>query len=365
MSRHLRLSHTTCQCFWRCPVPSCPMWFASELYGNDHLEQIHNFSEGRGYSFYECLHKFGLEWFGRCSFFDQRNTTSQALWMDLALARKTSQELHNDYVITSSPDFGSLRKLFRAAVRELVHAYIDYPHSKVDTHSAFSACDQIRQDIADSPRGHRRTSPVDWAEDFPIVELPPPLTITSATSPLPVVQTLVRSLTPNNRSLSLLQTGPGEHVQLHVPQSRGAVSNISIASTDLLSHVKPLPMDQLIIHDIQAVCSWADNTQSELFAVARRNLTSLTRYLDVHDAHLAACDGGLDDHIPLMTVETFPRAAGGIQSALAEVDPLTDGMDAVTPTGSLDFLGPGRKLGQCVPARSTLILTICLCPWRA
>ena len=38
MSRHLRLSHTTCQCFWRCPVPSCPAWFASELYGKDHLE---------------------------------------------------------------------------------------------------------------------------------------------------------------------------------------------------------------------------------------------------------------------------------------------------------------------------------------
>ena len=119
MSRHLRLSHTTCQCFWRCPVPSCPMWFASELYGKDHLEQIHNFSEGRGYSFYECLRKFGLEWFGRHSFFDQRNTTGQALWMDLVLARKT---------VTSSPDFGSLRKFFRAAVRELVHAYIDYPH---------------------------------------------------------------------------------------------------------------------------------------------------------------------------------------------------------------------------------------------
>ena len=32
MSRHLRLSHTTCQCFWRCPVPSCLTWFASELY---------------------------------------------------------------------------------------------------------------------------------------------------------------------------------------------------------------------------------------------------------------------------------------------------------------------------------------------
>ena len=61
MSRHLRLSHTSCQCFWRCPVPSCPMWFASELNGKDHLERIHNFTEGRGYSFYDCLRQFGLE----------------------------------------------------------------------------------------------------------------------------------------------------------------------------------------------------------------------------------------------------------------------------------------------------------------
>ena len=41
MSRHLRLSHTTCQYFWRCPVSSCPAWFASELYGKDHLEEVH------------------------------------------------------------------------------------------------------------------------------------------------------------------------------------------------------------------------------------------------------------------------------------------------------------------------------------
>ena len=86
-------------------------------------------------------------------------------------------------------------------------------------------------------------------------------------------------------------------------------------------------MDQLILHDTQTVCSWPNNAWSELFAVARRdiavarrNLTSLTRYIDMHDAHLAACDGGLDDRIPLMTVETFPRAIGGIQSALDVAD---------------------------------------------
>ena len=131
MSRHLRLSPTVCQCFWRCQVPTCPMWFASELNGKDHLERIHNFTEGRGYSFYDCLWKFGLEWFGRRSFFDQREETGQALWMDLALARYSGQELHNNYVLTTSPAFGNLRKLFRAAIRDLVLAYNDYPGASV------------------------------------------------------------------------------------------------------------------------------------------------------------------------------------------------------------------------------------------
>ena len=311
MSWHLRLSHTTCQCFWRCPVPSYPTWFASELYGKDHLEEIHKFSEGRGYSYHEYLRRFGPEWFGRRSFFDQRGTTGQALWMDLALARKAGQELHNDHVITSGPEFGSLRGFFRAAVRELVRAYIDYPHPRGRGHNTSFSCSSIRQDITDTP----------------VMSMPPPLTFTSSTPTPPVVQTPVRSLTPNNRSLSFLQTAPGDDVQVHNPQHRGAVASISIASTDLLLHVEPLPMYQLILHYTQTVCGWPSSVRSELFAVARRdiavarrNLASMTRYVDLHDDHLAACDGGLDDHIPLMTVETFPRATGGIQSVLDVVN---------------------------------------------
>ena len=44
--------------------------------------------------------------------------------MDIALARKSGQELQNDYVITDSPDFDELRLFFRAAVRELFDAYL-------------------------------------------------------------------------------------------------------------------------------------------------------------------------------------------------------------------------------------------------
>ena len=42
----------------------------------------------------------------------------------------------------------------------------------------------------------------------------------------------------------------------------------------------------------------------------------MTQYVDLHDDHLAACDGRLDDSIPLMTVEMFPCPTGGIQSVL-------------------------------------------------
>ena len=122
-------------------------------------------------------------------------------------------------------------------------------------------------------------------------------------------------------------------------------------------------MDQLIIHDTQAVCGWPISARSELFAVARRdiavarrNLTSLTRYVDMHDAHLAVCDWwtgrpySTDDRRdvpPCYWGDTVSARRG----RPAEVVPPTDDGDAVTPTGSLDFFGPGRKLGQyvCLP----------------
>ena len=327
MSRHLRLSHTTCQCFWRCPVSSCPAWFASELYGKDHLEEVHRFSEGRGYSYYECLRQFGLEWYGRRTFFDQRGTTGQALWMDLALARKAGQELHNDYVITAGPEFGSLRSFFRAAIRALVRAYIDYPLPGSRGRSASFSCSPIRPIPTNTPTSTGRNSPVDRPEGIPVMSMPPPLTFTSSTPTVPVVQTPVRSLTPNNRSLSFLQTAPGEDVQVHDFQHRGAVASISLASTDLLLHVGPLPMEQLILHDTATVCGWPIGARGELFAVARRdiavarrNLARMTQYVDLQDDHLAACEGGLDDGLPLMTVEMFSRPTGGIQSVLDVVN---------------------------------------------
>ena len=119
MARHLRLVHSEYVCFWRCPVPSCSLWFMSELNAKDHIENIHRFREGRGMSFYKCLQAYGLEWFGNRSFFDGRRSANQSLWMDLALARRSGQDLRNHYIITKSPEFAPLRRFFAAAVDQL------------------------------------------------------------------------------------------------------------------------------------------------------------------------------------------------------------------------------------------------------
>ena len=118
MSRHL-LMHTKYVCYWRCPVPACPLWFTLELNGKDRIEHTHRFREWRGHSFYECLRKFGLEWCGSCGFFEQRKVTGQAFWLNLALARRSGQKLSNSYKITGSPAFSPMRRFFNAAVHQL------------------------------------------------------------------------------------------------------------------------------------------------------------------------------------------------------------------------------------------------------
>ena len=122
-----------------------------------------------------------------------------------------------------------------------------------------------------------------------------------------------------------MQSGLLDQPQLHVPLSKGggAVSGASLGSTDLLQYIDPVPMDQLLYHEIQAVRAWPESARSELLSVAhrdvaitRQNLAEWTRYVDIHAAHFAACSGALDDSIPLMSVETFPRTTGGIRSAI-------------------------------------------------
>ena len=78
-------------------------------------------------------------------------------------------------------------------------------------------------------------------------------------------------------------------------------------------------------HSPHTVRSWPAAPRDKLsavahrdMAVARRNMADLTLYLDMQSAHLAACSGAMDNSIPLMFAETFPRATGGIRSALDE-----------------------------------------------
>ena len=110
------------------------------------------------------------------------------------------------------------------------------------------------------------------------------------------METPRRSYTTNNRSLAVMEASRLEAPHCHVPLARGAVTNTSIASLDLQTFIDPLPL-----------------------MIARRNVADISRYLDAHAAHLAACTGALDDSIPLMAAETYPRLPGGIRSALQDM----------------------------------------------
>ena len=244
--------------------------------------------------------------------------------MDLALARKSGQELHNTYTITNSPALAQLRKFFCAAVRDLTSAYENRAAARVEADPQPSICDQMRRDMTQNSQEYTDPTDMDPASDIPVVESLSPLIISSATPP-PVGDTPFRSITPNNHSLTYLQSGPFDLPQSYVPLARGAVSSVSLASTDLLYYVEPLPLDQLVCHCADTVRSWPAAAHDELLAVthrdmavARKNMADLTLYLDMQSAHLAACAGAMDNSIPLMSAETFPRASGGIRSVFDE-----------------------------------------------
>ena len=155
----------------------------------------------------------------------------------------TTQQLRPD----DQSSLWNLQKFFRAAVRDLVLAYSDLSGASVAPVARPSICDLMRQDINEIPQGPAQSSYVDPVVDILVVESLSPLII-SLTTPPPVVDAPVRSLTPNNRSLSFLHSGSADRPQLHVPLSRGAVSSVSLGSTDLLSYVEPLPLDRMFYH---------------------------------------------------------------------------------------------------------------------
>ena len=120
-----------------------------------------------------------------------------------------------------------------------------------------------------------------------------------------------------------METGALAPPQINAMEYHAAVTDMSIASMDLLSHIKPLTMDRLLLHKACSAREWPSADRDQLLAVAhhdihvaRQNLADMTRYLDIHSAQLSACAGAMDGTLPLMTVETFPRLPGGVRAVL-------------------------------------------------
>ena len=108
--------------------------------------------------------------------------------MDLALARRSGQELHNTYYITQSPEFGPLRRFFAAAVAQLQLVFDDVPVSSRQPPSTAtplleSMCADI--DLCDLP-----------SEDNAVADSTPESShaATGATDSLPPVVSVVDSL---------------------------------------------------------------------------------------------------------------------------------------------------------------------------
>ena len=172
----------------------------------------------------------------------------------------------------------------------------------------------------------RRSSTNDKTRESPVVDPPRRSSTMDTTMESPVVETPRWSSTSNNRSLAVMEASTLEAPRYRIPIARGVVNFTSIASLDLQTFIDPLPLDQLLCYSADTVQSWPTEDRDQILAVAsrdltvaRRNLAELTRYVDIHAAHLATCAGGSDDSIPLMAAETYPRLPGGIGAALQEV----------------------------------------------
>ena len=254
MGRHIRLKHTTYQCFWRCPVLSCSLWFRSELNAKDHIE---------GLSFYECLRRHSMEWFASRRFFDQRQNATQSLWMDMALARRSGQELRNSYIITNSPEYAPLRRFFRAAVDGL---QLVFDRSIVTSVQPRSRITQMQDAVADCDDGSSDDGMMLLSMPHDIPEVTFPVLRETRDEDTPVVSS--RRLTPANRPLQLLEAGRlGASATEHLP-SRPAVPDLCIASSSLLSALDPLPLDRLSRHTVEEITLWPAADRHAILAVA-------------------------------------------------------------------------------------------------
>ena len=247
--------------------------------------------------------------------------------MDLALARRSGQELRNHYVITKSPEYAPLRRFFGVAVD---HLQLRFNTSLVTSAQPQSLMTTMRAAVEDyDDMSSEGSLMLLWpAHDVPEVTLPagtPSTELTTRDAVSPVVMT--RRITPANRPPQYLEAGQlGASDPQHV-LSRPSVPDLSIASSNLLSFIDPLPLDRLSRHTVAAICSWPPTDCHHILAVANRdipvacqNLAELQLYVDDHAAHVANCASADNDEIPFMSAETFPRLEGGVRAALEEVD---------------------------------------------
>ena len=245
--------------------------------------------------------------------------------MDMALARRSGQELRNSYVITNSTEHAPLRRFFKAAVDAL---QLVFNRSLVTSVQPKSLLVQMREAVANCDN---------VSSDGSLMLLSPPHDLPEATLPAessmdqetrdefsPVV--IPRRVTPANRPLQHLEAG---RLGASTPQHRPAVPDLCIASSSLLSVLDPLPMDRLSRHTVAEIRSWPVADRHDILAianrdvrVARQNIAEMLLYVDDHAAHLANCASADDDSLTLMSAELLPRLEGGIRAALEEIDNL-------------------------------------------
>ena len=248
--------------------------------------------------------------------------------MDMALARRSGQELRNSYIVTKSPEHAPLRRFFKAAVDQL---QILFDISLVTSVQPKSLITQMREAVADCDDGSSDGSLMLLSppRDIPEAALPAESSMDLETRDVDSPIVIPRRVTPANRPLQHLEAGRlGASTPQHVT-SRPAVPDLCITSSNLLSLMDPLPMDRLSCHTVAEIRSWPAADRHDILAVAnrdvrvaRQNLAELQLYVDDHAAHIANCASADDDSIALMSAELLPRLEGGIRAAIDEVDTL-------------------------------------------
>ena len=176
MSHHIRLAHTVCQCFWRCPGAHMsdvvriwtkrerPSGTDTQLYGRPGVLLLWLLAPVRPWVVWAAVLLWSA-WGNRPGSVDGPDTGS-AFWT------RTQQQLCSDHqsgIWNTSKVFSCSRPGYYSWPTD------DFPGASVAPAAHPSICDLMRQDIAENPQGAMQSSYVDAAVDIPVVELLSPL----------------------------------------------------------------------------------------------------------------------------------------------------------------------------------------------